>query len=90
MTAEKLQTLKTKPPKQGKRKNFWIFSLGGVFGLVVAGFFAQSNDMIDLSRLENMNLDSIMDVLPAAFVRDAQQLQVCRECGKHERGQSRI
>jgi phospholipid:diacylglycerol acyltransferase len=65
-----------KRPKQKKRTNFWIFALGGLFGLAVAAFFVGSNDMIDLSSLEGMNLNSIMDVLPAGFLRDAQQLQV--------------
>jgi phospholipid:diacylglycerol acyltransferase len=73
--ADKLETLKSK--KHGKRSYFWIFVLGGVFGLVLAAFFAQSNDMIDLSGLENMNLDNLRDILPAAFIRDAQQMQVC-------------
>jgi phospholipid:diacylglycerol acyltransferase len=73
--ARTLSALK-KRPKQKKRTNFWIFALGGVFGLVVAAFFVGSNDMIDLSSLEGMNLNSIMDVLPAGFLRDAQQLQV--------------
>jgi hypothetical protein len=45
---------------------------------VVAGFFASSNEMIDLKSLENMNLDSILDALPASFVSSAQQLQVSR------------
>jgi phospholipid:diacylglycerol acyltransferase len=81
VTAEKLEQLKDKSKlakgKNGsKRRNFWIFGLGGLFGLVVAAFFAGTNDMLDLSTLENMNLDSFMDALPAAFVRDAQQLQV--------------
>ncbi|KAF2795455.1 LACT-domain-containing protein [Melanomma pulvis-pyrius CBS 109.77] len=74
---QRLQSLKQK--QQSKKRNFWIFALGGVFGLVVAAFFVGSNDMIDLSSLEGMNLNSIMDVLPAGFLRDAQQLQ------KHER-----
>jgi phospholipid:diacylglycerol acyltransferase len=76
ITAEKLHTLKTKG--KSKRKNAWIFGLGGVFGLVVAGFFASSNEMIDLKGLENMNLDSVWDALPASFVRSAQQLQVSK------------
>ncbi|KAF2012236.1 LACT-domain-containing protein [Aaosphaeria arxii CBS 175.79] len=76
VTAEKLQQLKSKDrPKNGKRKNFWIFGLGGVFGLLVAAFFAGSNDMIDLSGLESMNLESLFDVLPAGLVQDAKQLQ---------------
>lgn len=76
ITAEQLHTLKKKG--KSKRKNAWIFGLGGLFGLVVAGFFASSNEMIDLKSLENMNLDSILDALPASFVSSAQQLQVRR------------
>lgn len=76
ITAEQLHTLKKKG--KSKRKNAWIFGLGGLFGLVVAGFFASSNEMIDLRSLENMNLDSILDALPASFVSSAQQLQVSR------------
>lgn len=74
VTAEKLQTLKK--GKNGKKKNFWIFGLGGLFGVLAAAFFAGSNDMIDLSSLEGMNLDSILEALPAGFLKDAQQLQV--------------
>ncbi|KAH7080700.1 Lecithin:cholesterol acyltransferase-domain-containing protein [Paraphoma chrysanthemicola] len=73
ITAEQLHTLKKRG--KSKRKNAWIFVLGGVFGLVLAGFFASSNEMIDLKSLENMNLDSILDALPASFVNNAQQLQ---------------
>jgi phospholipid:diacylglycerol acyltransferase len=75
VTAEQLHTLKKKG-KRGKRKNAWVFGLGGVFGLVLAAFFAGSNDYIDLKSLEGMNLDTLMDALPANFVRSAQQLQV--------------
>jgi phospholipid:diacylglycerol acyltransferase len=75
ITAEQLDTLKKK--SKSKRKNAWIFGLGGLFGLVVAGFFASSNEMIDLKSLEGMNLESILDALPASFVSSAQQLQVC-------------
>ena len=74
ITAEQLHTLKKKG--KSKRKNAWIFGLGGRFGLVVAGFFASSNEMIDLKSLENVNLESILDALPAGFVRSAQQMQV--------------
>lgn len=75
ITAEKLQTLQ-KRRKNGKRKNFWIFGLGGLFGVLAAAFFAGSNDMIDLSSLEGMNLESLYEALPAGFLKDAQQLQV--------------
>jgi phospholipid:diacylglycerol acyltransferase len=74
VTAEKLQTLKK--GKNGKRKNFWIFALGGLAGVVAAAFFAGSNDMIDFSSLEGVNLDSLYEALPAGFLKDAQQMQV--------------
>ena len=74
ITAAQLHTLKQK--SKSKRKNAWVFGLGGIFGLVLAGFFASSNEMIDLKSLENMNLDSILDALPANLVNSAQQLQV--------------
>lgn len=75
ITAEQLHTLKKKG-KHGKRRNVWVFGLGGLFGLVIAGFFASSNDLIDMKSLENVNLESIMEALPAGFVRNAQDLQV--------------
>lgn len=80
--AKKLKQLTkdTKKGKGSKRRNFWIFGLGGLFGLVLAGFFASSNGALDklvtLAGLENMNLDSLLDVLPAGLIRDVQDLQV--------------
>jgi phospholipid:diacylglycerol acyltransferase len=85
ITAEQLHTLKKK--SKSKRKNAWIFGLGGLFGLVVAGFFASSNEMIDLKSLEGMNLDSILDALPASFVSSAQQLQVSHPVRGGERAE---
>lgn len=77
ITAEQLHTLKQKGKrKNGKRKNAWVFSLGGIFGLVIAAFFAGSNDLIDLKSIEGMNLENLMEALPANFVKSAQQLQV--------------
>jgi len=75
ITAEQLHTLKKKG-KHGRRKNAWVFGLGGLFGLIVAGFFASSNDMIDFASLEHVNLESIMEALPANFVNNAQKIQV--------------
>lgn len=81
ITAEQLHTLKKKG--KSKKKNAWIFGLGGVFGLVLAGFFASNNEMIDLKSLEGMNLDSILDALPASFVNSAQELQVSHSIHNH-------
>ena len=65
-----------KKTKTSKRRNAWIFGLGGLFGILVALFFAQNRDVVDLEFVKHMNLDSIMDVLPAGLVKDAQELQV--------------
>ncbi|KAI8938971.1 hypothetical protein NX059_004818 [Plenodomus lindquistii] len=74
ITAEQLHTLKSKS-KHGKRRNAWVFGVGSLFGLLLAGFFASSNDMIDFKAMQDVNLESIMEALPANFVRSAQQLQ---------------
>lgn len=77
ITAEQLHTLKKGAKgKNGKRKNFWVFVLGGLAGVMAAAFFAGSNDMIDLTSLEGVNLESILDALPAGFLREARELQV--------------
>ena len=83
VTAEQLQTLKEvgRKGKSSKKKNAWIFILGGLAGIVAAAFFAGSNDMIDLSSLEGMNLDSILEALPAGFMKDAQMLTVRMSLG---------
>ena len=76
ITAEQLATLKQKG-KHKKRNNLWVFVLGGLFGLLAAGFFASNNDMIDLTSLGEVNLESILEALPENFVKSAQQFQVC-------------
>lgn len=66
-----------KKSKSGrKRRHFWVFGLGGLFGLVMALLFVQHPDVLDLAALKDLNLDSLMDVLPVGLVRDAQALQV--------------
>lgn len=80
---EKLDQLKTKvkTPKGRKRRNFWIFALGGIFGILTAGFFAARDGALDqlvtLAGLEDMNLDTLLDVLPRGVIRDVRDLQVC-------------
>ena len=54
----------------------WIFGLGGVFGIVVAALFAGHNEMLDLAMLQDLNLDSILDVLPAGMISEARDFQV--------------
>ena len=66
--------------KGTKRRNVWIFALGGLFGIFVAGFFASTNGSLDklveLAGVKDMNLDTLLDVLPAGLIRDVQNLQV--------------
>ncbi|CAI6335150.1 unnamed protein product [Periconia digitata] len=73
ITAEQLHTLRK--GKNSKRKNTWIFVLGALVGVVAAALLAGSNDYIDLSSLEGMNLENILEALPAGFMKDAQMLQ---------------
>lgn len=57
-----------------KRRNTLIFLLGSLFGLVAAGFFAKSNDLIDFPELGELSMDSFLDVLPAGLVTDMREL----------------
>ena len=62
--------------KRSKKKSWLIFGLGGLFGLLVAVFFANQQEVIRLEGLLDVNLDSLMDVIPAGIVRDAKDLSV--------------
>ncbi|ATZ47219.1 Bclro1 [Botrytis cinerea B05.10] len=69
------RVLTHKERKLRKRRITFIFFLGGLFGLVIAGFFAGKNDLLELPEmLEGITMDSLMDVLPAGFVKDARDL----------------
>lgn len=77
VSAKKLQKLTAQHKARGtKRRNAWIFGLGGLFGILIAGFFASSNEVFDMQAFKDMNLDSILDVLPAGLIKDAHELQV--------------
>ncbi|KAH6677157.1 lecithin,cholesterol acyltransferase /Acyl-ceramide synthase [Halenospora varia] len=62
------------PKKSSKRRNGFVFFLGGLFGIVAAGFFAGQSDLIDFPELGDLSMDSLMDILPASFVQDARDL----------------
>ncbi|GAB1317287.1 phospholipid:diacylglycerol acyltransferase [Madurella fahalii] len=61
-------------PKTRKRRNTAIFLLGSLFGIIAAGFFAQSNDLIDFPEIGELSMDSLFDVLPAGLVKDMRDL----------------
>ena len=71
--ARQLEKLKS---KKSKRRSWVLFSLGGIFGVVVAAFFAQQNDVINFDGLVDFNLDSLIDVIPAGIVKDAKDITV--------------
>lgn len=70
----KLRTLTAR--KKTKRRNGLIFGLGGLFGIVLAAFFATQNDVIRFEGLMDLNLESLVDVIPAGIVRDARDITV--------------
>lgn len=59
------------------RNNTLVFGLGGLFGLVLAGFFAQQQEFLNFDALLDMNLAGITDVIPAGILKDARDLTVC-------------
>jgi len=63
--------------KGSKRRNGLVFFLGGLFGIIVAGSFAKSNDLIQFPEFGELSMDSFLDVLPQTFVKDARDLMVC-------------
>ena len=73
--ASQLKKLQTK--RKSKRRTTFIFGLGGLFGIVVAAFFAQQNNVINLEGLVDFNLESLLDVIPAGIVNDAKDITVC-------------
>ncbi len=75
---KKLEKLKS--TKGTKRRLAWMFGLGGLFGLAIAAFFAENNDMIDFSSFAGVNLDALLDVLPAGLVKEARDIQVRGAC----------
>ena len=62
--------------KVSKRRTSLIFGLGGLFGVLIAVFFANQQDVIKLEGLMDLNLDSLIDVIPAGIVKDARDLTV--------------
>lgn len=72
ISTKKLEKLTKR--KSSKKRSGLIFGLGGLLGLVLALLFAQSQDVIKLEGLLDVNLDSLMDVIPAGIVKDVKDL----------------
>lgn len=72
----KVKQLVIQPPRRSKRRNGFIFVLGGLFGVLVALFFANHQEVISLESLLDLNLESLIDVIPQGIVRDAREFSV--------------
>ncbi|MCJ1285082.1 hypothetical protein MMC26_004420 [Xylographa opegraphella] len=76
----KLRNLTLKTHKRSKRRNVLIFAFGGLFGLFVAAYFANQQDVVNLNGLIDMNFyESLLDIIPSGIVKEAKDLQ------RHER-----
>lgn len=64
------------PKPRSKRRNGLIFALGGVFGIFVALFFANQQEVISLDSLMDLNLDALIDAIPQGIVKDAREISV--------------
>ena len=69
--------LKSLTKRRSKRRHGFVFGLGGLFGILVAAFFANRHDVINFEGLMELNLDSLIDAIPAGVVKDAKDLTVC-------------
>lgn len=69
--------IKPQAKRRSKRRNGLIFALGGLFGIFIALFFANQQDVISLDSLMDLNIESLIDVIPQGIVRDAKQFTVC-------------
>lgn len=62
--------------KPSKRRFGFIFVLGGLFGICIALFFANKQDVIRLDSWMDINIDSLMDVIPQGILKDAKEFSV--------------
>ncbi|KHO01083.1 Lecithin:cholesterol/phospholipid:diacylglycerol acyltransferase [Metarhizium album ARSEF 1941] len=69
-----IRVVEKAPKATRKRRNTFIFFLGGICGLLAAGFFAKTNDLIDFPELGELSMDSFFDVLPAGLIKDMRDL----------------
>jgi phospholipid:diacylglycerol acyltransferase len=66
-------------PRARKTRNTGVFLLGSLFGIIAAGFFAKSNDLIAFPEFGELSMDSLLDVMPAMLVKDVRDIVVSIE-----------
>ena len=75
VSKKKLEELKSlKKVKYRKRTTWIVFVLGGLIGVALAAVFANQQDVISLEGLMDLNLESLIDVIPSAIIRDAKDI----------------
>lgn len=66
--------------KGTKRRNAWIFGLGGLFGMWLAATFVAPtgslDKLVDLVGMSDMHLGNLLDVIPIGLINDVKDLQV--------------
>ncbi|CAG8948440.1 unnamed protein product [Penicillium salamii] len=67
----KVKQLVLKP--RSKRRNGFIFLLGGIFGIFIALFFANQHEVISLDSIMDLNLESLMEAIPQGILRDVKE-----------------
>jgi phospholipid:diacylglycerol acyltransferase len=72
ISTKKLENLTKR--KHSKKRSGVTFGLGSLLGLLLALVFAQSQDVIKLEGLLEVNLDSLLDAIPAGIVKDVKDL----------------
>jgi hypothetical protein len=70
----KVTQLVIKP--RSKRRNGFIFMLGGIFGIFIALFFANQHEVISLDSLMDLNLESWIEAIPQGIVSDVREFSV--------------
>jgi hypothetical protein len=53
-----------------------FFSIGGLFGVILAGLAYRNQDLMSLDLLGDISLDSILDVLPPGIIKEASDIRV--------------
>ncbi|KAL7276467.1 phospholipid:diacylglycerol acyltransferase [Rhizina undulata] len=72
---------KVTPPtvvKRTKKRSFgFVFVIGGLVGIILAGFLAKNQDMVGLELSEllpDLKLDALVDVIPAGILKEAKDI----------------
>lgn len=63
--------------RRAKKRHFGcVFMLGVLVALVIGFFVAKQQDVIRMDTWPDLNIDSLMDVIPQGILKDAKELSV--------------